>query len=106
MSISCSAFIFDGVKQKVLLARRAGDGKWCVPGGSMEPGESFSEACQREVMEETGLDVNIKKLISVYTSPHRLLEYPDGNKLQPVVLHFEVEIVSGETSELVFFLVI
>jgi ADP-ribose pyrophosphatase YjhB (NUDIX family) len=96
LSFGCSAFIFDALKQKVLLARRADDGKWCVPGGAMEPGESLSEACQREVWEETGLEVKIIRLISVYTSADRLLEYPDGNKLQPVVMHFEAEIAGGE----------
>jgi len=34
--------------------------------------------------------------LSVYTSPHRLLTYPDGNKWQPVNLHFEAEIIDGE----------
>jgi ADP-ribose pyrophosphatase YjhB (NUDIX family) len=65
-------------------------------GGAMEAGESLSETCQREVLEETGLIVKIIRLVSVYTSPHRLLEYPDGNKLQIVGLHFEAEVVGGE----------
>ncbi len=110
MLVGCSAFVFDASRQKVVLARRADDGKWCVPGGAMESGESLSEACEREVFEETGLRVKVKRLISVYTSPHRLLEYPDGNAAQPVVLHFEAEIVGGElmssdeTTDLGFFL--
>lgn len=62
----------------------------------MEPGESFSDACKREVWEETGLKVNINRLIGVYPSPNLLLEYPDGNKWQLVVLHFEAEVISGE----------
>lgn len=62
----------------------------------MMAGENFSEACEREVFEETGLKVKVKRLLSVYTSPHRLLTYPDGNKWQPVNLHFEAEIVDGE----------
>lgn len=94
--IGCSAFIFDESREKVLLLQRTDDGKWAVPGGTMEAGESLSEACAREVFEETGLQVKVRRLLSVYTSPHRLLTYPDGNKLQPVSLHFEVEIIGGE----------
>ena len=61
----------------------------------MEPGESMTEACLREVWEETGLHVEIARLVSVYTHPHRILEYPDGNRLQLVVLHFEAIPISG-----------
>jgi ADP-ribose pyrophosphatase YjhB (NUDIX family) len=59
-------------------------------------GEDFSEACAREVYEETGLRVEVKRLISIYTNPHLLLEYPDGNRWQLVVLHFETGIIEGE----------
>jgi ADP-ribose pyrophosphatase YjhB (NUDIX family) len=95
LGIGCSAFVFDSKREKVLLIQRTDDGKWAVPGGAMMAGESFSEACEREVLEETGLKIKVNRLLSVYTSPHRLLTYPDGNKWQPVNLHFETEIVDG-----------
>lgn len=94
--VGCSAVIFDETKQKVLLTRRADNGKWCLPSGHMEAGESASEACIREVKEETGLSVNVTRLVGIYTSPNRLIEYPDGNKFHPVALHFEAEIVEGK----------
>ncbi len=96
LGIGCSAFVFDSKREKVLLIQRTDDGKWAVPGGGMMAGESLTEACQREVFEETGLTVKVNRLLSVYTSPHRLLTYPDGNKWQPVNLHFETEIVDGK----------
>src|SRR5262245_47634731 len=95
LAVGCSATIFDAARQKVLLTRRMDDGTWCVPGGYMEPGESLTEACIREVREETGLHVEIARLISVYTHPHRILEYPDGNRLQLVILHFEAIPIGG-----------
>lgn len=98
LTVGCSASIFDATAQKMLLARRGDNGKWCVPGGYMEPGESVTEACAREVLEETGLRVEVKRLIGVYTTPHRLLTYPDGNRWQIVVLHFEATPVGGELS--------
>jgi ADP-ribose pyrophosphatase YjhB (NUDIX family) len=94
--VGCSAAIFDPAREKVLLTRRADNGKWCLPSGHMEAGESAVEACVREVKEETGLDVRIRRLVGIYTDPNRLLEYPDGNKFHLVALHFEAEVTGGE----------
>jgi len=62
----------------------------------MEAGESLAEACAREVLEETGLQVAVKRLISVFSDPHWLLRYPDGNQLQFVIFHFEAECIGGK----------
>ncbi len=94
--VGCSAVIFDKNRDKILLTRREDNNQWCLPGGGMEPGESASEACIREVEEETGLQVEIKRLIGVYTTSHQLIVYRDGNKIQLVALCFEAEIVEGE----------
>jgi ADP-ribose pyrophosphatase YjhB (NUDIX family) len=64
----------------------------------MEPGESVTEACAREVWEETGLHVRVERLIAVYSDPHKLLEYPDGNRYQLVVLHFVAEPIGGDVN--------
>jgi len=96
LRIGCSAVIFDKTGQKVLLTRRTDNGQWCLPGGAMEPGESVIETCEREIQEETGLEVRAGRLIGVYSDPHQLVEYPDGNKVQIVVLNFEVEVIGGE----------
>ncbi|MGD6963495.1 NUDIX hydrolase [Fictibacillus phosphorivorans] len=45
------------VKQKV----KRGDIVWNYPGGGVEPGETFEQACIREVLEETGYTVKIIK---------------------------------------------
>lgn len=94
--VGCSAVIFDQQGDKILLTRREDNNQWCLPGGGMEPGESASETCIREVEEETGLQVTIKRLIGIYTTPHELIVYRDGNKIQLVALCFEAEIVGGE----------
>lgn len=62
----------------------------------MEAGESVTEACLREVWEETGLRVRVKRLVGVYSHSDQLVVYPDGNKAHIVALHFEAEIVGGE----------
>src|SRR5690349_21801151 len=43
--IGCSALIFDEKREKILLTRRSDNGRWCLPGGHMEAGESVAEAC-------------------------------------------------------------
>ena len=94
--VGCSAVIFHKDREKILLTRREDNNQWCLPGGGMEPGENASETCIREVEEETGLQVRIKRLIGVYTTPDELIVYRDGNKIQLVALCFEAEIVGGE----------
>lgn len=94
----CAAVIFDGKREKILLTRRSDNGKWCLPGGRMEPGESATEACAREVHEETGLQVQITKLIGLYTSPDWVITYANtpGKYLQLVAMCFEAKVVGGE----------
>ena len=96
LRFGCSAIIFDEARTKVLLTRRADNGLWCAPGGGMEPGEAAAEACEREVFEETGLTVRVKRLVGVYSNPDQLVIYPDGTKVQIVALSFEAEVISGE----------
>lgn len=93
--LGCTAAIFD-TQGRVLLTKRTDNGQWCLPGGAVDPGESVGEACAREVVEETGLSVRVKRLVGVYSHPDQLTVYPDGNKVQVVALHFEAEIIGGE----------
>jgi 8-oxo-dGTP pyrophosphatase MutT (NUDIX family) len=92
--LGCSASIFDE-QGRIFLTRRADNSQWCLPGGGMESGESVTEACEREVWEETGLRIHVKRLVGVYSHPDQLVVYPDGNKAHIVALHFEAEVIGG-----------
>jgi ADP-ribose pyrophosphatase YjhB (NUDIX family) len=96
LRLGCSAVIFNDDQTKILLTCRADNGKWCLPGGMIEAGESVSEACEREVFEETGLKVRVSRLTGVYSNPHQVAVYPDGKQAHYVILNFETMLVSGK----------
>jgi ADP-ribose pyrophosphatase YjhB (NUDIX family) len=96
LRVGCSAILWDETRTKLLLTRRSDNGKWCIPGGGMDAGEDVQECCAREMWEETGLVVEVGRLLGVYSSPHRLLEYADGNRWQVVIFNFEVMAVRGD----------
>jgi len=98
LALSCNAVIFDPTRRRILLTRRTDNGQWRLPGGMLDAGESVAEACAREVREETGLRVRIGRLIGVYSNPHRITEYADGNRYHFVSLSFEAEPTGGELS--------
>jgi 8-oxo-dGTP pyrophosphatase MutT (NUDIX family) len=95
LRIGASAIIFDEGREKILLTQRSDNGQWCLPGGAMDAGESLAETCIREVYEETGLRVRVTRLVGVYSTPHHIVEYADGNRWQIVAHSFEAEVIGG-----------
>jgi ADP-ribose pyrophosphatase YjhB (NUDIX family) len=94
----------------VLLQRRSDNGLWGLPGGGVEIGESVSTAIVREVREETGLTVQIERLVGVYSNPRfQVVRYADGNVVHYINTLFACRVVGGtlqtceETLDLQFF---
>jgi 8-oxo-dGTP pyrophosphatase MutT (NUDIX family) len=93
LRLGASATIFDA-QGRLLLTQRRDNGLWCLPGGGMDPGESITECCVREVREETGLAVCVVRLLGVYSDPD-WLALKQGQPFQIVALNFLCEIVGG-----------
>ena len=82
-------------EEGVVLIRRGSDpfeGQWALPGGFVEVGETVEAAAVREAAEETGLGVELARLVGVYSEPDR---DPRGHN---VSVAFLARVLSGELS--------
>jgi len=72
--ITVDAVILLNNKRDIILIRRKNppfQGQLALPGGFVDVGETVENACIRETQEETNLNVNISKLIGVFSDPKR-----------------------------------
>ncbi|WP_227395002.1 NUDIX hydrolase [Jeotgalibacillus aurantiacus] len=93
---------------KLLLQKRGDSGKWGLPGGAIELGESSAEAAIREIFEETGLKMKIDHLIGIYSKYEDT--YPNGDRAQTIVHLFKgkqtdgsLKVDGNETMQLKYF---
>jgi ADP-ribose pyrophosphatase YjhB (NUDIX family) len=65
--IRCAGAVVRDANGRLLLIRRGREparGRWSLPGGRIEPGETAMQAAAREVREETGLVVEVGELLA------------------------------------------
>jgi 8-oxo-dGTP diphosphatase len=96
---------------RVLLMCRSDEGTWGLPGGGVEPGETWERAALRECREETGWDISIHGLLGVYSDPTtQVHRYPGGRTVHCVGVVFlgsplqRAGEPDGETSRLGWFM--
>lgn len=69
-SVSVAGIVVNDAGQ-VLVIRRRDNGHWEPPGGVLELGESFEDGVRREILEETGIPVEVQQLTGVYKNMSR-----------------------------------
>src|SRR5690349_5279467 len=65
--LGVGAIIID--TDRVLLVERGREplkGYWSLPGGALETGEKLSEGIRREVLEETGLEIELLSVVEIF----------------------------------------
>src|SRR5258706_2499936 len=88
-----------GEPDQILLMRRSDNEHWGLPGGYVEPGESVTSATQREVREETGYEIEVGRLVGVYSDPRvQIIDYGDARRVHAINLCFEA--TAGDQREL------
>lgn len=85
----------------IVLVKRAFppyQGYWALPGGFLEHGHTVEETAMREAKEETGLEIEIEKVVGVYSDPKR---DPRGHIISVCLLTREVggELKAGSDAE-------
>ena len=97
-------------EDRVLMIKRTDNGKWGIPGGSLELGETFEDAAARELKEETGITADRLNLFRVYSGERMRFVYPNGDVVYNAVCIFQTKNYTGipkgdgiESSEVGFF---
>jgi 8-oxo-dGTP pyrophosphatase MutT (NUDIX family) len=89
----CTAVVFDD-DGRVLLVKRADNGRWALVTGILEPGEQPAVGALREVEEETGVIAEAERLLSVTALPQ--VEYYNGDVTTYLDVTFRCRFVSGD----------
>ena len=74
-------------EERVLLLRKS-NGRWVLPGGKLELGEGVIDGLRREIIEETGLDVEVDRIVDswVQTRPVKLAKFVVTYLCRPLIV--------------------
>lgn len=91
---SVSVITFDE-RDRVVLVRHAEVDLWTTPGGAVEPQERPADAAVREMWEETGLHVELLRVIGVYGGPEFTTTYRNGDAVSFMMTVFHARRLNG-----------
>lgn len=92
--VICRGAVFDA-EDRILMVRETADGRWTLPGGWIDVGDSPSSATEREVCEETGFRVSAIKLAAVFDK-HRHAHPPAAH--HAYLMFFLCRLEGGEAT--------
>jgi 8-oxo-dGTP diphosphatase len=84
--VAGALFELDGGIMLVQRDIEPGYGKWTFPGGFVERGETAEAAAEREVLEETGLEVRVSSIVGLYSYEGQI----------PAIAVFSADVIGGE----------
>jgi len=92
--VAVGAFIENPLGQILLV--KTHHGGWVIPGGQVENGENLIDALRREVMEESGIEIEVGKLVGIYSNTSAYKWY-DGTTDVPtkLMLDFSCRQIGG-----------
>ena len=93
--IAVSAFVQDD-SDRILMIRRTDNDLYALPGGRHELGETMTETAVRETREETGFTIEVDGLVGIYSNPHHVMSYDDGEVRQEFSICFRGHVVGGQ----------
>lgn len=106
--IAVGGLVFDN-EGNILVCKSIRKNTWTFLGGQVEIGESLEEALKREILEESGVTVEVTKLVGLYSNVQETL-WHDGTTKVPtkITIDFICKYISGtpttsdETSDVVW----
>ena len=103
--VPCVGAVVHDTHGRLLLIRRGHEpskGKWSLPGGRVEPGETAAQAVEREVLEETGLAVRAGEPVGRVRIPASAALY-DVVDLACTLVDADAEPTAGDDADAVMF---
>ena len=102
IGVGCG-LLLENEKGELLLQKRSDNGQWCIPGGALEPHETYIEAVKREIREEVGINVLNPELFGLYSGEDRVIHYPNDDIVYSLAVIFRATkyegVISDEDSE-------
>lgn len=95
ISVGATVLVFNN-KNELLLNLRSDTNTWGIPGGGKEIYETLEECAIRELKEETNLDVNDLKLVTVLSGKEYYFKYPNDDEVDCVITLYQVNNYNGE----------
>ncbi|MFD4407590.1 NUDIX hydrolase [Nocardia sp. NPDC058499] len=95
VKVAVSALVQDR-QGRILMIRRTDNDLHAIPGGGLEAGETVTQAVEREVIEETGITVEVKSLVGIFSNPEHVIAFDDGEVRQEFSICFRAAPVAGQ----------